>query len=87
MTLFLAWFDEPDAEIRPALAEGEQFTTLAPRLHLVESGRSRSRLYHAIKHTLPADTALLLAPLAEDPKFKGLAPGSLAWLRDRTKID
>jgi hypothetical protein len=32
---------------------------------------------------LPRGTALLVAPLAKAPKFKGMEPGALAWLRRR----
>ncbi len=55
---------------------------LEPGLFMVRSERSLSKLYHAVKRQLPRDTALLVAPLAGAPKFKGMAPGALAWLRD-----
>lgn len=55
---------------------------LAPGLHLVMSTGTRSQLYHRIKRRL-APARLLVAPLAEAPKFKGMAPGALRWLRDR----
>lgn len=52
----------------------------------MRSSLTRSRLYHDIKHQLPADAALLVAPLSDTrdgwPKFKYLNPGALAWLRD-----
>jgi hypothetical protein len=48
---------------------------------MVRSERTLSRLYHAIKYQLPPDTALMVAPLAEAPKFKGMAEGALKWLR------
>ena len=57
---------------------------LAPGLYLTESTRSRSQVYHAIKWRLqPA--RLLVAPLAGDPKFKGMRPGALSWLRARRR--
>ena len=55
---------------------------LAPGLYLTESDRSRSKVYHAIKWRLNRQK-LLVAPLADDPKFKGMAPGVLASLRSR----
>ncbi|MCK9489597.1 MAG: hypothetical protein M0Q42_09420 [Xanthomonadales bacterium] len=55
---------------------------LAPGLYLTESSRSRSQLYHAIKWRLQPQR-LLVAPLADEPKFKGMQPGALAWLRSR----
>lgn len=55
---------------------------LAPGLYLAESARTRSQVYHAIKRRF-SPRRLLVAPLADDPKFKGMAPGVLAWLRSR----
>lgn len=55
---------------------------LAPGLYLSESHRTRSQVYHAIKWRF-APRRLLVAPLADDPKFKGMEPGVLAWLRRR----
>jgi hypothetical protein len=52
-------------------------------LVLIDSEQSRSRVYHALKDALPRDTPLLVAQLDEVPKFKGMAPGALAWARDR----
>lgn len=53
---------------------------LADGVFLVATALSRSRLYHAIKHRL-TPSRLLVAPLRDDPKFKGMAPGALKWLR------
>ncbi|MFG0313182.1 MAG: hypothetical protein ACF8LL_03225 [Phycisphaerales bacterium] len=50
---------------------------------LIESEQSQSRVYHAIKHALPADTPLMIAILDQQPKFKGAKPGLLKWLRER----
>ncbi|MGO1893491.1 MAG: hypothetical protein ACTH0Y_10000 [Luteimonas sp.] len=55
---------------------------LAPGLFLTESSRTRSQVYHAIKRRF-APRRLLVAPLADDPKFKGMQAGALAWLRRR----
>lgn len=53
---------------------------LGDGLFVVRSDLTRSRLYHLVKRrTRP--TALLVAPLAEAPKFLGMAPGALAALR------
>lgn len=56
---------------------------LAPGLHLVASTLTRSQLYHRIKREV-APGRLLVAPLADAPKFKGMAPGALRWLRARS---
>lgn len=55
---------------------------LAPGLYLTESTRTRSQVYHAIKWRLQP-RRLLVAPLADDPKFMGMKPGVLKWLRLR----
>ena len=77
--LYLVYLDTDLArhpEPSPDLVE------LAPGLYLTESGRSRSQLYHAIKWRFEPGR-LLVAPLADEPKFKGMRPGALAWLRAR----
>jgi hypothetical protein len=73
-----------DAEV-PAGAEGpwRELWPLRPGLCFVDSDQHRSAVYHALKDQLPAGTALLVTELREVPKFKGLAPGSLAWVRAR----
>ena len=62
---------------------GKPQRRLAPQLHLVDSDLTRSRLYHLVKWSLPDDTALLVAAVDGEPKFKGMEPGSLAWLRSQ----
>ena len=57
-------------------------TPLDNHLHLVVSTLDRSQLYHRIKRQLPAGSALLVAPISEAPKFKGMAAGALAACRD-----
>jgi hypothetical protein len=49
-------------------------------LHVCLTGLTRSRLYHRLKARYRPDR-LLVAPLSGLPKFKGLAPGALAALR------
>lgn len=81
--LYLLWHD-PAADLQPDF-EGDAHP-LAEGLWLVRSRLTRSKLYHRIKRQLPAGTALACAPLADDPagwpKFRGMAAGALAWLRD-----
>lgn len=50
-------------------------------LWLIESRLTRSRLYHQIKWALPVGAALLVAPLAGEPKFKAMAPGAMKATR------
>lgn len=54
-------------------------------LILIDSPESRSAVYHAVKGLVPEGTAVLVAALADDPKFKGMAPGAAAWLRNRSE--
>ncbi|MFA9431938.1 hypothetical protein [Egicoccus sp. AB-alg2] len=56
---------------------------LRPGLLFVDSEQSRSTVYHGLKDALPPGTPLLVAELHEVPKFKGMAPGALAWARRR----
>lgn len=70
--------------IDPATAitiPARQVFKLADGLYLAVSALTRSRLYHRIKRQLPPDTALLVAPLADAPKFKGMGRGALNFTR------
>lgn len=59
----------------------EALWPLGPGLLLVRSAEHRSAVYHGLKDVLPTGTALLVTELHEIPKFKGMAPGVLAWAR------
>ena len=80
--LYLAWEETGDLD---ASVEGpwEDAIELRPGLLLLDSTATRSVVYHAVKHQLPEGTALLVAPLADAPKMKGMAEGTTAWLRHR----
>jgi hypothetical protein len=82
--LYLLWHD-PAVEPSAGFDLHGDAHPLAPGLWLVRSDLTRSRLYHRIKWQLPEGTALLCAPLADDPagwpKFKGLEDGALKWSR------
>jgi hypothetical protein len=56
---------------------------LRPGMLLVDSESELSPLYHRIKWALPGATPLLVAPLADAPKFKLMAEGALTWVRSR----
>ena len=81
MPVYLAWCSEPIpvdlsgpwVELRP-LADG---------LVLVESGDSLSRVYHEIKWAVADGAALIVAPLRERPKLKGMPAGTTTWIKDR----
>jgi hypothetical protein len=82
MALFLVCHD-PELAIEPELLLALERFELSPGLLLVESADALSPLYHRIKWALPAGTSLLVAPLADAPKFKLMNEGALAWLRAR----
>ncbi|SFA77332.1 hypothetical protein SAMN05421688_0768 [Poseidonocella pacifica] len=75
--LFVVWHGAQGAQI----TLGEDSHPLRDELFMVRSERTLSKLYHAIKHQLPEDTALMVAPLDDQPKFKGMTEGALKWLR------
>jgi hypothetical protein len=83
MTLYLGWVEGDDVDEVP---EGpwEDGLVLRPGLLLLDAAdQTRSRVYHDLKYAVPEGRAVLVAPLAEAPKFKGMAPGALAWVRGR----
>jgi hypothetical protein len=84
--IYLADVDDHDLGAVPA-GPWREIVALRPGLLLVDSEQSRSVVYHALKDHLPAGRPLLVAQLDEVPKFKGMAPGTLAWLRARLPSD
>ena len=72
---------DPDRILAAALAD--DLIELTPGLLAVESDLTRSKLYHALKPLQPNAAPLLVARLTEVPKLKGMALGSLSWLRER----
>ena len=82
MALFLVWHEEQRA-IEPELLPPLDRSELRPGLMLGDSELGLSPLYHRIKRALPAGTALLVAPLADAPKFKLMESGALSWTRAR----
>ena len=79
--LYLA--DVGDVDLSAAPGPWRAMFALRPGLVFVDSDQSRSVVYHALKDLLPPDSALLVAALDDVPKFKGMAPGALAWARER----
>lgn len=77
--LYLVYLRDPERSLN--VSEFEGLRQLDDRLYLLQTGESRSRVYHAVKRACePA--GLLVAPLSEAPKFKGMAEGALKWLRN-----
>ena len=79
MPVYLA-FMPSSADIDEIEIEGAAFAFDA-RTMLVQTAQSRSRLYHGLKRQLPDGAPLLVAPLSEAPKFKGMREGALKAAR------
>jgi hypothetical protein len=81
MAVYLAWTAAPPDTLEGPWVEARP---VAPGLVLLESTESLSVVYHAVKWSLPDDAALLVTPVPQTPKSRGMAPGTTTWLRDRT---
>jgi hypothetical protein len=80
MAVFLAW---TSVELPPEVqGPWEELRLVGPGLALVLSATSLSVVYHELKWSLPDDAALIVVPVVERPKLKGLAPGTTSWLRE-----
>jgi hypothetical protein len=86
MAVFMAW---TDADLTGADLPGpwREAVVAAPGLVFVDSDETLSRVYHELKWSLPEGSALAVAPVAGQPKAKGLAAGTNTWLRQRTTIE
>ncbi len=82
MPAYLAWTAAPPEDLDGPWSE---VRAVAPGLLLIDSAEHLSAVYHAVKWSLPDDAALLVVPLHETPKCRGLAPGATSWLRARTR--
>ncbi|QXC60005.1 hypothetical protein KSP35_16750 [Aquihabitans sp. G128] len=80
--LYVAW-EGSGSVAAPVGGPWSDVAVLQPGLLLVDSEAGRSAVYHGLKDLLPPETPLLVGPLADDPKFSRMAPGTTAWLRDR----
>lgn len=80
--LYLGWVDSDGLEDVPDGPWTDGFV-LRPGLLLLRSPHTRSDVYHALKYAVPAGRSVLVAPLADAPKFKGMTAGAAAWLRAR----
>ncbi|ERJ18542.1 hypothetical protein SSPSH_002648 [Salinisphaera shabanensis E1L3A] len=66
-----------------ALMENFDAIRLREDMFIVYASMTRSEVYHAVRD-LTDPNALMAAPLAAHPKFRGLAPGALKWLKQRS---
>jgi hypothetical protein len=82
VTVYLVWTSQPATDLTGPWEEARE---IASGLTLLDSTESLSAVYHAVKWTLPHDAALIVTPVPHTPKLRGLAPGTTAWLRSRTR--
>jgi hypothetical protein len=88
MTVYVAWTSADLDEVDPArdvTGPWREVTVAAAGLVFVDSDDTLSRVYHALKWSLPDGVALVVAPVADLPKAKGLADGTVSWLRARMR--
>jgi len=86
MTLYLAWTSADLHDLDPSqdlTGPWREFRVAADGVAFVDSDDTLSRVYHALKWSLPEGAAVVVAPLAAAPKAKGLARGTTSWLRAR----
>ena len=77
-SLYLVYCGEPSPEDGWRI-EGSVFRT-SDQICLVRTTLGRSRVYHTVKRQMSLPTSLMVAPLSDDPKFKGMGRGTLTWL-------
>ena len=86
MTVFIAWTSADLDRLDPSrdlAGPWREVVVAASGLAFVDSDDTLSQVYHALKWSLPDGVALAVAPVAGLPKAKGLAPGTVRWLRAR----
>ncbi|CAM3783833.1 hypothetical protein [Nocardioides zeicaulis] len=86
MTVYVAWTsaDLRDVDSSTDLAgPWREVVVAAGGLAFVDADETLSAVYHALKWSLPPGVALVVAPVGDLPKAKGLAPGTNRWLRAR----
>jgi hypothetical protein len=88
MAVCLVWLEDPAQAEVAAAATGpwREMIEAGPGLLVIETDETVSRAYHELKRLLPTDCALLVAPLGERPKARGVTPGTISWLRQRLPL-
>ena len=88
MAVCLVWLEDPAGVEAVMTSPGRwrEVVEAGPGLLLVEADETLSRVYHEIKWLLPDDAALLVAPLSERPKARGVTAGTVGWLRERLPL-
>jgi hypothetical protein len=88
VTVYVAWTSADLHQLdtsRDLAGPWREVIVAAGGLAFVDSDDTLSRVYHALKWSLPEDVALAVAPVSDQPKAKGLAPGTNSWLRTRLR--
>ena len=88
VTVYVAWTSADLHQLDPSrdlAGPWREVIVAAAGLAFVDSDDTLSRVYHALKWSLPDRVAVVVAPLADLPKAKGLAPGTNSWLRKRLR--
>ena len=86
--MYLAWTSADVHELdlsRDLAGPWREVVVAADGLAFVDSDDTLSRVYHGLKWSLPDEVALAVAPVADLPKAKGMAPGTNSWLRARLR--
>jgi hypothetical protein len=86
MTVYIAWTSADLGQLDPPrdlAGPWREVVVASAGLAFVDSDETLSAVYHALKWSLPDSVALAVAPVADLPKAKGLAPGTHSWLRAR----
>lgn len=89
MTVYVAWTSADLQDLDPSrdlVGPWREVLVAARGLAFVDSDDTLSRVYHELKWSLPEGVALAVAPVADLPKAKGLAPGTNTWLRERLRV-
>lgn len=88
MAVCLVWLADPSNADVVLTAPGpwREVVEVGPGLLLVATDETLSRVFHEVKWLLPDDGSLLVAPLSERPKARGVAPGTVSWLRERLPL-
>ncbi|GAA4825050.1 hypothetical protein ACFQ0K_18110 [Nocardioides caeni] len=83
MKVCLVWLGDPSAaqEVLGSPGPWREVREAGTGLLLVETDDTVSRVYHEVKWLLPDDCPLLVAPVERRPKARGVAAGTVTWLR------
>lgn len=73
----------PDVAVHACAIEGS--VELMQGLYLIRTEQTRSQLYHAIKRRFDPER-LLVAPLSDLPKFKGMNAGTTKAVRHLKRL-